>query len=37
LRESALDAVRTWRFKPYMLNDQQTAFETTITINFTLN
>jgi TonB family protein len=37
LRESALDAVRTWRFKPYMLNHQPTAIETTITLNFTLN
>jgi protein TonB len=37
LRESALDAVRTWRFKSYMLNNQPTAFETTITLNFSLN
>jgi TonB family protein len=37
LRESAVDAVRTWRFKPYMLNNQPTAFETTITLNFSLN
>jgi protein TonB len=37
LRESALDAVRTWRFKPYMLNNQPTAIETTINLHFTLN
>jgi periplasmic protein TonB len=37
LRESALDAVRTWRFRPYMLNNQPKAFETTITLNFKAN
>jgi protein TonB len=37
LRESAVDAVRTWRFKPYMLNNQPTAIETTITLNFSRN
>jgi periplasmic protein TonB len=37
LRESALDAVRTWRFKPYMLNNQPTPIETTINLHFSLN
>ena len=37
LRGSAVDAVRTWRFKPYMLYNQPTAIETTINITFSLN
>jgi protein TonB len=34
LRMSAVNAVRTWRFKPYMLYNQPTAFETTINVHF---
>jgi protein TonB len=34
LRISALNAVRTWRFKPYILYNQPTAFETTIYVHF---
>jgi TonB family protein len=34
LRTSALNAVRTWHFKPYMLDNQPTAFETTINVHF---
>jgi TonB family protein len=37
LREPVVDAVRTWRFKPYLLNNQPTAIETTITLHFSLN
>jgi protein TonB len=37
LRKSALDAVSTWRFKPYMLNNQPTAIETTINLHFSLD
>jgi protein TonB len=37
LRRSALDAVRTWRFKPYKLNNQPTEIETTINVVFALN
>src|SRR5205814_326716 len=37
LRDSAVDAVRTWRFKPYVLNDQPMAIETTINLHFTLH
>jgi TonB family protein len=37
LRKSAVDAVRTWRFKPYMLNNQPTAIETTINLHFSIN
>jgi TonB family protein len=34
LRMSAINAVRTWRFKPYMLQNQPTSFETTISVHF---
>lgn len=37
LRGSAVDAVRTWRYRPYMLDNQPTEFETTINVNFTLD
>ena len=36
LRLSAVNAVRTWRFKPYMLDNQPTAIETTINVRFCL-
>jgi protein TonB len=36
LREAALDAVRNWRYKPYLLNDQPTEVETTINVDFNL-
>lgn len=34
LRMSAVDAVRTWRFKPYVLANQPAAIETTINVHF---
>ena len=34
LRTTAVDAVRTWRFRPYMLNGQATAIESTINVQF---
>lgn len=34
LRASALDAVRNWRYKPYLLNGEPTEVDTTITVNF---
>ena len=34
---SALDAVRQWQYKPYLLNGEPTEVETTININYTLN
>jgi protein TonB len=34
LRSSALDAVRTWRYKPFLLSGEPTEVETTITVNF---
>jgi TonB family protein len=33
---SAIDAVRQWKYKPYLLNGEPTAVDTTITLNFTL-
>jgi TonB family protein len=36
LRTSAIDAVRTWQYKPFLLNGEPTAVETTININFNL-
>lgn len=36
LRRSAMDAVRTWQYKPYLLNGEPTAVETTIHVNYSL-
>jgi len=36
LVQSALDAVKQWRYKPYLLNGEPVPVETTITVNFTL-
>ncbi len=36
LRQAAIDAVRTWRYKPYKLSNQPTEVETTINVIFTL-
>jgi TonB family protein len=36
LRASALDAVKEWRYKPYILNGDPRAVETTITVNYHL-
>jgi TonB family protein len=36
LRAPALDAVKEWRYKPYLLNGQPTDVETTITVNYHL-
>jgi protein TonB len=36
LRQAAADAVRTWRFQPYKLNNEPTEVETTINVVFTL-
>ena len=33
-RMSAVNAVRTWRFKPYILSNHPTAIETTISVHF---
>ena len=36
LRQSALDAVKTWRFRPYMLSGEPVEVETTVNVNFSL-
>jgi TonB family protein len=36
LQRSALDAVRQWKYKPFLLNGNPTAVETTITVNYAL-
>jgi protein TonB len=36
LRQAAADAVRKWRYKPYMLNNRPVEVETTINVIFTL-
>jgi protein TonB len=36
LQQSALDAVRTWRYKPYLLNNEPVEVETTVNVIFTL-
>jgi TonB family protein len=33
---SAIDAVRQWTYKPYLLNGNPTEVETTITVNFAI-
>ena len=35
LRQSAIDAVSTWRYKPYMLGNEPTEVDTTIQVNYT--
>jgi periplasmic protein TonB len=36
LQQAALDAVRTWRYKPYLLNGQPMEVETTVNVVFSL-
>ena len=36
LRQAALQAVRNWRYRPYMLNNQPIAVETTVNVVFSL-
>ena len=36
LRGAAVDAVRTWRYRPYLLNNQPVAVQTTINVVFSL-
>jgi TonB family protein len=36
LRQAAIDAVKTWQYKPYLLNNQPTEVNTTIEVHFTL-
>ncbi len=37
LQGAALDAVRGWKYKPYLLNGEPTEVDTTVTVNFNLN
>jgi TonB family protein len=36
LSASALEAVRTWTYKPYLMNGKPTELDTTITVNYAL-
>lgn len=36
LRQAALDAVKQWRYRPYMLNNQPVEVETTVSVVFNL-
>ena len=36
LRQSALDAVKTWRFRPYLLSGEPVEVETTVNVNFAM-
>jgi protein TonB len=37
LQQAALDAVRQWRYRPYLLNGQPVEVETTVNVVFKLN
>jgi periplasmic protein TonB len=37
LRQAALDAVKQWRYRPYMLNGQPVEVETTVEVDFMLD
>lgn len=37
LVRAAIDAVKQWRYRPYLLNDEPVEVETQITVNFTLS
>jgi len=36
LVRAAIDAVRQWRYRPYILNDEPVEVETQVTVNFIL-
>ena len=36
LAQAAIDAVKQWRYKPYLLNGQPVEVETQVQVNFTL-
>jgi protein TonB len=36
LQSSAMDAVRSWRYRPYLLNGEPVEVETTVNVVFTL-
>jgi periplasmic protein TonB len=37
LQQAAVNAVRTWRYRPYRINNQATEIETNIAVTFSLN
>ncbi len=37
LQQSALDAVKNWRYRPYLLNNQPVEVETTVNVVYTLS
>jgi protein TonB len=37
LSAAAIEAVRRWRYRPYLLNSQPVEVETEITVNFLLS
>jgi protein TonB len=37
LAQAAMDAVKQWRYKPYLLNGEPVEVDSRITINFTLS
>ena len=37
LTQAAIDAVKQWRYRPYLLNGEPVELESQITINFTLS
>jgi protein TonB len=37
LNQAAIDAVKQWRYRPYILNGEPVEVDTTITVNFTLS
>ena len=34
--KAAMDAVKQWKYRPYILNGEPVEIDTTITVNFTL-
>ena len=36
LVQTALDAVKQWKYRPYILNGEPVEVETTVTVNFNL-
>lgn len=36
LRHSAIDAVKDWKYKPYLLNSEPVEVETTVTVNYSI-
>ncbi len=36
LQQAAMDAVKSWRYRPYLLNNEPVEVETTVNVIFTL-